>query len=73
MNIRKVVGLGLVVVGVVLLAMRGFQYTENHKSSVGPFDFSVKEKKNVPIPTWVGVVAAIAGVVLLAVPQRKAD
>lgn len=71
MNIKKIVGLVLVVAGVIVLVSRGFDYTKKHKSSVGPFDFSVKEQKHVAVPTWAGVLAVAAGVALLVLPLKR--
>ena len=73
MNIKKLVGVVLIALGVVFLAMRGFSYTkETHKADLGPLgSFSVKEKGRVNIPTWVGVVVVVAGVALLLLPARK--
>jgi drug/metabolite transporter (DMT)-like permease len=72
MNIKKILGLVLIALGVLFLAIRGFSYTkETHKADLGPIDFSIKEKERVNIPTWVGVAAAIAGVALLILPSRK--
>ena len=72
MNIKKIVGLVLVAAGVLLLVYRGFNYTkETHKGSLGPIDFTVKEKEHVAVPTWAGVVAVAAGVALLVIPGRR--
>jgi drug/metabolite transporter (DMT)-like permease len=72
MNIKKIAGLVLVTAGVLLLVYRGFSYTkESHTGSLGPFDFSVKEKKQVTVPTWAGVAAVVAGVALLVIPGRR--
>jgi uncharacterized membrane protein len=73
MNIKKIVGLVLVAIGVLFLAVRGFSYTkETHKADLGPLgSFSVKEKGRVNVPTWVGVVVVAAGAVLLVLPARK--
>lgn len=75
MNVKKIVGLVLLALGILFLAVRGFSYTkETHKADLGPFgNFSVKEKGRVTIPTWVGVVVAVAGAVLLVLPMKKAD
>jgi drug/metabolite transporter (DMT)-like permease len=71
MNPRKILGLVLVAAGVLLLVYRGFNYTkESHKGSLGPFDFNVKEKRHVEVPTWGGVLAVAAGVVLLVLPSK---
>jgi drug/metabolite transporter (DMT)-like permease len=72
MNIKKIIGIVLIALGVLFLAVRGFSYTkETHKADLGPIDLSIKEKERVNIPTWVGVVAAVAGVALLILPSRK--
>jgi len=72
MNIKKILGLVLVAAGVVILVYRGFTYTkETHKASVGPFDFKVKEKEHVEVPTWAGLGAVIAGVALLVLPLKR--
>ena len=63
----------LIALGVLFLAVRTFSYTkETHKADLGPFgNFSVKEKERVAIPTWVGIVVAAAGVLLLVVPAKR--
>jgi multidrug transporter EmrE-like cation transporter len=72
MNVKKILGLLLVAAGVVILVYRGFTYTkETHKATIGPFDFKVKEKEHVEVPTWAGLGAVIAGVALLVVPLRR--
>ena len=73
MNIKKIAGLVLLAVGIVFLAIRGFSYTkETHTADLGPLgSISVKEKERVSIPTWVGVVVAAAGAVLLVFPSKK--
>ena len=75
MNIKKLIGIVLIALGVVFLAVRGFSYTkETHKADLGPLgSISVKEKERVTIPTWVGVVVVVAGVALLLLPARKMD
>lgn len=72
MNLRKITGIVLIALGVIVLAMRGFSYTkQTHKGDLGPINFSVKEKKRVEIPVWVGIVAAAAGLVLLVLPGKR--
>ena len=72
MDIKRVAGIVLVALGVLVLVYRGFSYTkESHKAEVGPFDFAVKENKRVEIPAWAGVVAVAAGTVLLLVPSKR--
>jgi hypothetical protein len=72
MNLKRIIGLLLVVAGVAVLVTRGFDYTkENHKAQLGPIDFSVKEKGHVTIPAWAGVAAVAAGVALLILPLKR--
>jgi uncharacterized membrane protein YidH (DUF202 family) len=72
MNIVKVVAVILIVLGIAGLAYGKFSYTEeSHNINVGPIDFSVKEKKTVNVPMWVGIGAILAGALLLIVPGRK--
>jgi len=72
MGIRKIVGLALIAVGVVLLVYRGFTYTkETHKGGIGPLQFNVKEKEHVSVPVWVGVVTVVAGAGVLVLDRRS--
>ena len=72
MNAMKIVGIVLIVAGVAALALGGFSFTkETHKAEIGPIKFSVQEKENVNIPSWLGLAAIVAGVVMLVVPTKK--
>ena len=66
------VGVVLIVAGAAALAFGGFSFTkETDKAQIGPLKLSVQEKQNVNIPSWAGLAAIIAGVVLLVVPTKK--
>lgn len=68
----KIAGIALIIAGGLALAYGGFSFTkETHKAQIGPLKMSVAEKENVNIPTWAGIAAIIAGVVLLAVGGKK--
>jgi multidrug transporter EmrE-like cation transporter len=72
MNAMKMVGVVLIVAGVAALALGGFSFTkETHKAEIGPIKLSVHEKENVNIPSWLGLAAIVAGVVMLVVPSKK--
>jgi len=67
----RIVAVLLIVLGVVGLIYGGITYTSrSHDAHVGPIDISIKEKKTVPIPVWVGVAAIVVGAVLLLGPGR---
>ena len=68
----KIVAIVLIAGGIAALAYGGFSYTkETHKAEIGPLKLSVAEKERVNIPTWAGLGAIVAGVVLLVVGKGK--
>jgi multidrug transporter EmrE-like cation transporter len=72
MNTIKIVGVVLIVAGVAALAFGGFSFTkETHRAEIGSIKLSVQEKENVNIPSWLGLAAVVAGVVMLVVPTKK--
>lgn len=71
MSTLKIAGIVLIVAGVLGLAYQQFTYTEEtHDVEVGPIEVEFKEKETVKVPTWVGVGAIAAGVILLFVPYK---
>ena len=61
----------LIIAGALALTYGGFSFTkETHRAEIGPLKLSVKEKENVNIPSWAGLGAILAGVVLLAVGAK---
>ena len=68
----KIFGIVLIVAGGLALAYGGFSFTkETHRAELGPLKLSVQEKENVNIPSWAGLGAVLAGVVLLVVGGKK--
>jgi len=68
----KVIAIVLIVAGIAGLVYGNVSYTKTtHEAKVGPFDFSVKEKKTVNVPLWAGIAAIAAGIVLLVIPKRS--
>lgn len=68
MNAVKMLAIVLIVVGALGLAYGSFTYTkETHQAKIGPIELSVKDKETVNIPVWAGVVAMVAGAILLFV------
>jgi len=64
-NIR-IIAIVLIIAGTLGLVYGQFTYTrESHKAKLGPLELQVKEKETVNVPTWAGVGAIAAGVVLL--------
>ena len=72
MDVKKILGIILLAVGIVMLAIRTFSYTkETHDADLGPIKFSVKEKESVQLPVWLGVGLALVGGALLVVGRKK--
>jgi drug/metabolite transporter (DMT)-like permease len=71
MNVRKLAGLVLILVGVLALVYRGFDYTkEDTRARLGPVELSVKQKERVSIPVWAGAAAVAVGAILLVTARK---
>ena len=69
----RTLGAILIVLGLVALVWGGITYTKREKViDVGPIEASVDERKTIPLPPVVGVVAVIAGVILVSRRSRMA-
>jgi TRAP-type C4-dicarboxylate transport system permease small subunit len=72
MNPTRLVGVVLIVVGALMLGYGGFSYTKDETAAkLGPLELSVKEKKTVDFPIWVGVGAVVVGGLLLVLGGRR--
>jgi hypothetical protein len=72
LNGLKILGIILIIAGVVGLAIGSFTFTkETHDADLGPIELSVKDKETVNIPVWAGVIAIVAGGLLLVIPAKK--
>ena len=67
-----VVGVVLILLGVIGLALGGFSFTKKEKVlDLGPIEATADDKKSVPIPPLLGVLAVVGGVVLVATSARR--
>ena len=72
MNPTKLVGVVLIVIGALMLGYGGFSYTKDETAAkLGPLELSVKEKKTVNFPIWVGVGAVVVGGLLLVLGGKR--
>ena len=68
----KILGVGLIVLGVVALVYQGITYTTKEKVlEVGPFKAEVSKEKTIPLSPVVGVLALAGGIVLLLVGRGR--
>ena len=67
-----IVGIGLIVLGVVMLAVQGITYTDTEKVlDIGPIEATAEREKTIPLPPIAGGAAVIAGVVLVIAASRR--
>jgi len=72
MNVRQIVAVALILLGILGLVYRNFSYTkETHEAKLGPLQLSVKEKETVNIPVWGSAGAILAGTLLLLLNRKK--
>jgi hypothetical protein len=67
-------GILLIVLGALALVYQGFTYTHREKIlDVGRIHATVDQQKEVPLPPFLGALALVAGVALVAVGARSKD
>jgi hypothetical protein len=72
MGLRKVVGVGLIVLGLVALVYQGITYTSRETVvDIGPLHATAERQKTLPLPPVLGIAAVAGGVVLLIAGTRK--
>jgi hypothetical protein len=72
MNMRKLLGVGLIVLGAISLAYEGISYKSREEIlRVGDFRATAVTKKTVPIPRYLGFGLLAGGVILLLTGRKK--
>jgi hypothetical protein len=67
------VGVLLVILGIAGLVMEYVTVTEKRTVvDIGPLELKAEEQRNIPIPTIAGIVAVIAGLVIIVASRRPA-
>jgi hypothetical protein len=68
----KIIGFILIVVGLVMLLLRGIEYTKKEKVlDAGPVEITKKEPKTITWPYYAGGIAIVAGILLILIDTRK--
>lgn len=71
-KIMKVIGWILVIVGVVMILLRGVNFTTTKKVvDAGPIEINKKENHSVAWPFYTGGILAVIGVVLVVADRRR--
>jgi hypothetical protein len=72
MKMASLIGIVLIVLGVVGLALGGFNYTKREKViDIGPIEATAERHERIPVSPIAGGIALAAGVVLLVAGSRK--
>ena len=67
------VGVLLVVLGIAGLIMQYVTVTETRTvAEIGPLELKTEEERNIPIPTIAGIIAVLAGIVIIVAARRPA-
>lgn len=68
----KAIGIVLIIVGIVMLAIRGFNVTTEKKViDAGPLEVKKEENRWIGWPVYAGAAALVAGVVLVLADRKK--
>lgn len=68
----RTLGIVLIVIGILMMIFRGFSFTrEKEIVDVGPIEINKKDKETVGWPLYAGIVATVAGVIILIAAKKK--
>lgn len=72
MDRLKIAGIVLMALGILWLGYGRISYTrQQHRTQVGPVEFSVEKTERVSLPSWVGVGAVAVGGSMLVYAWRR--
>ena len=72
MTTRRIVGLALVALGMVVLLWGGVFWTDKDTVlDVGSLEVTSESREGVAIPSVIGAIALIGGIVLVLIPNRR--
>lgn len=72
MKSSVIIGALLIAFGVAALVYKNFSYTtEETVLQIGSLKATAETEKNIPIPNILGIVAIVAGVIVIAVGRGK--
>lgn len=68
----KMIGIVLIVIGAIGIIWGGIGYVKDRDTThIGPVDIVVEKKGHIPIPPVVGVVALVAGGLMVGMSSRR--
>ena len=67
----KGIGIVLIVIGIVMMVFRSFNFTSEKKvADVGPLEINKQENHTVNWPLYAGIVVTVAGVLVLLTSNK---
>lgn len=74
MSARRIVGLALVAIGMVILLWGGIFWRDRDTvADAGPLKVETSERKGVALPPILGAATLIAGIILVLMPTRRRE
>jgi hypothetical protein len=74
MSARRIVGLALVAIGMVILLWGGIFWRDRDTVvDAGPLKVETSERKGVALPPVLGAATLIAGIILVLMPTRRRE
>jgi hypothetical protein len=74
MSARRIVGLALVAIGMVILLWGGIFWRDRDTVvDAGPLKVETSERKGVALPPILGAATLIAGIILVLMPTRRRE
>lgn len=68
----KGLGIALIIIGIVMMVFRSFNFTEKKKVvDIGPVEINKHEEHTVNWPLYAGIVVTVAGVVVLVAGNKN--
>lgn len=72
MSAKRIVGILLIVLGIVVLVWGGVFWTDRDTVvDAGPIEIQTENTEGMAMPPVLGVIALIGGIVLVAIPDRR--
>jgi len=72
MTVRQILGAALILIGMAIFLWGGVFWTDRDKLiDAGPIQVTRQEHKGVALPPLFGLLTAVAGLVLVIVPNRQ--
>ena len=72
MSAKRIFGIVLVVIGLVALLWGGVFWTDRDTLvDAGPVQITRDEREGFALPPVVGIIAVVAGIALLVIPERR--